>query len=162
MSPSLLTNPSARPLNDLQQQFGDRMACLEPLIAAALQVRRGEAAAIKAVADFAREKGRSGDPGAALQALDAVDQLLFASALQPAGGSRHGDGLLLAPASAFLQRLSPLMARVIAAQAAAEPSAVGLMSKAGEAVALANQRALGQAHALLDEIEHLLDRTSAS
>ena len=61
---------------DAQARYEARSAQLTPWALAALKAQQGDASKIRAVAEFAREKGESGNYKAALAALDSLEKLL--------------------------------------------------------------------------------------
>lgn len=146
--------------DELQARFDARLAKLEPLIAATLRAQRGDVARIRAVADFAREKGGGGNPAAGLKALDAVEQLLRAAVdgagTKPKADEKPDGDSQVDPATAFTARLTALMPKVKEALTAAGPNATDVKLKVSEAGMLARKREFDQAHALLDEAESLL------
>ena len=144
------------PVDPLQQQFDTRLAAMEPLIAAALRVQRGDTTKIRAVADFAREKGGNGNPAAGLKALDTLEQLLRAAASAPPPPGGEAQGQSVEPGAAFNARLAALMPKVKEAIAAAAPNATDIKLKVSEAGVFARKREFDRAHVLLDEAEDLM------
>ena len=138
---------AAAPANadDLKTQYETRSARLIPLTLAALKARQGDVSKIRAVADFAREKGAGGNYKAALSALDALEKLLATASPTL---TATGDA-----AAAFTARLAGLLPRVKQASAAARDEVKRKLNAAG---ALAQNKAFDQANAELDEAEKLL------
>ena len=64
---------------ELQARFEERMAQIEAAVLAALKAQVPDANKIRAVADFAREKGAAGNYKSAMAGLDQLDKLLAAT-----------------------------------------------------------------------------------
>lgn len=137
--------PSAE---ELRARFEARSAQLTPLALAALKAQTGDVSKIRAVADFAREKGEGGNYKAGLSALDQLEKLL---GLSQGEAAARPD-----PAAAFNARLAALMPRVKAGLAEAGPAAQALKLKVSEAGTFARKQDFDAAHGLLDEAEALL------
>lgn len=94
----------------LQRRFEDRLGAMEPRVAEALRLQKGDVSKIRAVAAFAREKAEAGTYEAGLKALDMLEKLLDAAAApsDAAAGS-----------AAAANRVAPLLARWKTQRAAA-------------------------------------------
>lgn len=153
----------------LQRAFETRLAELEPLLLAALKAQSGDASKLRAVADFAREKGRGGAFKPALQALEQLAKLLAAppSTTAPPTSSTTGEsegreseteGDDAGPA--FNARLARLMPQIKAALAAGGPAELKtLVAEAGE---LARKKDFDAANETLDRAERLIGESGGS
>ena len=65
--------------DSLAQQYQVRMAAIEPQVLAALKAQQGDVSKLRAVAEFTREKGASGQYQAALKGLENLQKLLEAA-----------------------------------------------------------------------------------
>ena len=137
---------------DLQARYEARSAQLTPLALAALKAQQGDVSKIRAVAEFAREKGDSGNYKAALAGLDSLEKLLPAAAAQAAPPAT-ADGT-----AAFNARLAALLPKVKQAQAAAGADEIKL--KVRDAGVLAAKKEFERANTLLDEVEAQLPKTA--
>lgn len=147
----------------LQQAFETRLAELEPLLLTALKAKSGDASKLRAVADFAREKGRGGAFKPALQALEQLARLLAAppstTAPPTSSTSRESEGRESETQDddagpAFNARLARLMPQIKSALAAGGP--VELKTLVAEAGELARKKDFDAADATLDRVEHLI------
>ena len=165
-APGTTAEVPTRPSDALKARFEERLAKLEPLVAAALRTPGAEASKIRAVTAFAREKGDSGGYDAGLKALETLEKLLGAPASevpqapplptgQPSPGAPKNEGVSEANA-AFTARLTALMPKVKEAITTAGPHALDIKLKVSEAGVFARKRDFEQANALLDDAEKLL------
>lgn len=144
----------------LQTRFEDRLARIEPQIAEVLKAQKGDVSKIRAVAAFAREKGKERQWQAGLQSLDMLDKLLAAAQ----GGGTETPAPIESPApgvdpgAAFNARLAALMPKVKEALAAGGESATDVKLKVSEAGVFARKREFDRAQALLDDVESLLEK----
>lgn len=143
----------------LQDSFRKRMAELEPRALDALRGPRGDASKIRAVAEFAREKGAAGQYQPALQALETLAKLLAAADATPASAQEPD------PAQAgaqFNARLAELMPRIQSALKAAGPNAQDIKLKVSESGVFARKKEFDSANRLLDQVVDLLQATTAT
>lgn len=141
------------------QRFEQRLAQLEPLVAAALAAQRGDATKIRAVIEFARERGAV-HPASGMKALDSLEALLRAAATPQTTPRPDIPANDVEPGAAFNARLSALLPRIKDFMATAAPQAAEVKLKVSEAGVLARQREFDRAQALLDEAEQLLMGTT--
>lgn len=156
--------PRADP--DAAARYAQRRTVLEPRLLAALKAQHPEATKLRAADGFAQEKARSGDPAAAMKALDLVERLLATPTPSPAAPpGPPGPGVQDAgpaatpapdPAAAFNQRLAALLPRVKAAMTVPGDAGNTVKLRVSEAGVLARKREFAPAQALLDEVENLL------
>lgn len=151
---------TASPDTALQTRFEDRLARIEPQIAEVLKAQKGDVSKIRAVAAFAREKGKERQWQAGLQSLDMLDKLLAAA---NAGGTEapaptESPTPGVDPGAAFNARLAALMPKVKEALAAGGESATDVKLKVSEAGVFARKREFDKAQALLDDVESLLEK----
>jgi len=144
-----------------KQRFEQRLAQLEPLVAAMLAAQRGDTNKIRALAEFARDKGPA-NPAAGLKALESLEAMLRAAAATPSTAQPESPVRDVEPGAAFNARMAALLPRVKDFMAAAGPQAAELKLKVSEAGALARKREFDRGHALLDEAEALLSTASDS
>ncbi|WP_077038176.1 hypothetical protein [Pelomonas sp. KK5] len=130
-------------------RFKEQLTRLAPLALAALKAGSGDVSRIRAVMDFAREKGEEHNYKAALTALERLDKLLAEHAPPPAAEPPAVD-----PAAAFNARLAALLPRIKDALAAGAPADLKL--KVSEAGVAARKHEYDGAHALLDQAEQML------
>jgi hypothetical protein len=152
--------PAPTPDPSLQTRFEGRLAKIEPLIAEVLKAQRGDVSKIRAIAAFAREKGKERLWEAGLQSLDMLDKLLAAAA---GGGTEtppptETPSTGVEPGAAFNARLAALMPKVKEALAAGGESATDVKLKVSEAGVFARKREFDKAQALLDDVEALLEQ----
>lgn len=146
----------------LKARFEARLAELEPKVAEALRAQRGDVSRIRAVAAFAREKGKDRTWQAGLQSLDMLEKLLAAASGQVPPSPPQNPTAGVEPGAAFNARLAALMPEVKEALAAGGESATDLKLKVSEAGVFARKREFEKAQALLDEVEDLLAQGSSS
>lgn len=137
------------------------MAALEPLITAALQVSHGETDKIRTVVGYAQSTAANGRPDLGLKALDTLEQLLFSAAFQLSLPVSERACSRRPTRPLFLSRLAAVIARLNDTSATTQAAAIGLISKVGEASALAHRHEIERAHALLDDVERLLEAATA-
>lgn len=144
--------------------LASRLASLEPEVLAALRDQRTDASKLRALADFARGKTAAGAVAAATQALDNLEKLLRGSA-PPSGGGEVPPAPPLpeqrakpaaAASDAFKARLTALLPRIKAAQAAGGPAAEEIKLRFSEAGVFARKNDFAQANALIDRVEAML------
>jgi hypothetical protein len=152
--------PTPPPDPALQTRFENRLAKIEPLIAEVLKAQKGDVSKIRAIAAFAREKGKERLWEAGLQSLDMLDKLLAAAngagTQSPPPTETPPTGV--EPGAAFNARLAALMPKVKEALAAGGESATDVKLKVSEAGVFARKREFDKAQALLDDVESLLEQ----
>ncbi|HEY4079245.1 MAG TPA: hypothetical protein VGM81_00995 [Burkholderiaceae bacterium] len=148
--------PAAPPVagpDPLKGEYDKRLAAVTPNVMAALKAQGPDAAKVRALIEFVREKGGAGNFKAAVAALDSLEKLLSASGAPTTTGATTsaaaGDA-----GPAFNVRLAGLMGQVKAAIAAGGGDSVKL--KVAEAGGLAAKKEFERANAALDEVEQLL------
>ena len=156
LQPQDATTPQPVPEDPAKADFKARLTRLAPLALAALKANAGDVSRIRAVMEFAREKGEAGNFKAGLAALDQLEKLLgtpgaSASDTAPSTSDARPD-----PAAAFNARLAALMPRVKDALAAAGSNAQDVKLKVSEAGVSARKHEFDAANALLDDAERLL------
>lgn len=161
------TEQEGQGVDPLQLAFEARLAELEPLLLSALKAQSGDASKLRAVADFAREKGRGGAFKPALQALEQLAKLLAAPPTSTPGStssseseSRESESQDDDAGPAFNARLARLMPQIKAALAAGGPAELKtLVAEAGE---LARKKDFDAANATLDRAERLIGESGGS
>ncbi|WP_077035578.1 hypothetical protein [Pelomonas sp. KK5] len=138
-------------------QFDARLAEMEPQILAALRAQSPDAGKIRALSEFAGEKGEAGNYKAALGALDQIAKLLAAPTPAAAAGSANPAD----PGPAFNARLAALLPHIKTALAAGGDAAGRIRQGVADAGDLARKKDFAAAQGLLDQVEQWLSETPA-
>jgi len=155
-------SPARQPASPEQMAYTQRLRKVRERYEQALREQHPESTKLRALMGYASEKAdEQHDYAAATKGLEALEKLFAASASGGGSQSREGPGGVDAGA-AFKARMTALIPRMNAAQAAGEPAAQEAKLKANEAAALAGRRNFGAANAALDQAEALLARTASA
>jgi hypothetical protein len=156
VQPQKPSAPAGGPASAGQIAYTQRLRKVRERYEQALKEQHAESTKLRALMGFASEKAdERKDYAAAIKALESLEKLLDGSA--PAASAQTREGLGGADtAAAFKTRMTALVPRLKAAQAAGLPAAQDAKLKVSEAAVLAGKRAFERAGALLDEVETLL------
>jgi hypothetical protein len=155
-------SPARQPASAEQLAYTQRLRKVRERYEQALREQHPESTKLRALMGYASEKAdEQHDYAAAAKGLEALEKLLAASTAGGGSQTREGPGGVDAGA-AFKARMTALIPRMNAAQAAGEPAAQDVKLKANEAAALAGRRNFDAASAALDQAEALLARTPSA